>query len=75
MPLTKLPREEFAKRMRSRLADPAFAVWSPVLGRCDSVGAESLRRSLSDWLTELELVSAGKMAELEGYEESFPSSA
>jgi hypothetical protein len=49
-----------------------------VVVRGDSVGAESLRRSLSDWLTDMELISAGKMAELDGYigyEESFPSSA
>jgi hypothetical protein len=33
----------------------------------DSVGAETLRRSLSDWLTDMELISAGTMAEKDGY--------
>jgi hypothetical protein len=33
----------------------------------DSVGAETLRRSLVDWLTDLELISAGGMAEADGY--------
>jgi multimeric flavodoxin WrbA len=33
----------------------------------DSVGAESLRRSLADWLTDMKLISAGGMAETDGY--------
>lgn len=33
----------------------------------DSVGAESLRRQLADWLNDLELISAGGMAETDGY--------
>lgn len=33
----------------------------------DAVGAETVRRSLSDWLTDMELISAGRMAELDGY--------
>ena len=33
----------------------------------DSVGAETLRRSLADWLTDLELISAGGMGEADGY--------
>jgi hypothetical protein len=33
----------------------------------DSVGAETLRRSLSDWLTDMNLISAGNMAECDGY--------
>lgn len=33
----------------------------------DSVGAEGLRRTLSDWLTDMRLVSAGRFAELDGY--------
>jgi multimeric flavodoxin WrbA len=33
----------------------------------DSVGAETLRRSLSDWLTDMTLISAGRMAEADGY--------
>lgn len=33
----------------------------------DAVGAETLRRSLSDWLTDMMLVSAGRFAEADGY--------
>jgi len=33
----------------------------------DSVGAETLRRSLADWLTDMGLISAGGMAESDGY--------
>jgi len=33
----------------------------------DSVGAESLRRMLTDWLTDMDLISAGTMAEKDGY--------
>jgi len=33
----------------------------------DSVGAESVRRLLADWLTDLKLISAGAMAEADGY--------
>ena len=33
----------------------------------DSIGAETLRRSLVDWLTDMKLESAGTLAELEGY--------
>jgi multimeric flavodoxin WrbA len=33
----------------------------------DAVGAETLRRSLSDWLTDMSLISAGRTAELDGY--------
>lgn len=33
----------------------------------DSVGAETLRRSLSDWLTDMALTSAGRLAETDGY--------
>jgi multimeric flavodoxin WrbA len=33
----------------------------------DSVGAEGLRRNLGDWLTDLELISAGTLAEKDGY--------
>jgi multimeric flavodoxin WrbA len=38
-----------------------------VITHGDSVGAETLRRSLVDWLTDLELISAGGMAEADGY--------
>ncbi len=33
----------------------------------DSVGAETLRRSLADWLTDMSLVSASRTAEHDGY--------
>lgn len=33
----------------------------------DSVGAEGTRRLLSDWLTDMHLISAGRFAELDGY--------
>jgi multimeric flavodoxin WrbA len=33
----------------------------------DSVGAETLRRSLADWLTDTGLISAGRTAEADGY--------
>src|ERR1700716_2988939 len=33
----------------------------------DSAGAETLRRSLVDWLTDMSLISAGRMAETDGY--------
>jgi multimeric flavodoxin WrbA len=38
-----------------------------IVSHGDSVGAETLRRSLVDWLTDLELISAGGMAEADGY--------
>jgi len=38
-----------------------------IVAHGDSVGAETLRRSLSDWLTDMSLISAGRMAELDGY--------
>jgi multimeric flavodoxin WrbA len=33
----------------------------------DSIGAETLRRSLSDWLTDMSLVAVGGKAETDGY--------
>jgi hypothetical protein len=33
----------------------------------DSAGAEALRRSLSDWLTDMNLESAGALAEIDRY--------
>jgi hypothetical protein len=33
----------------------------------DAVGAETLRRSLSDWLTDMMLISAGRFAKAHGY--------
>jgi multimeric flavodoxin WrbA len=33
----------------------------------DSAGAETLRRSLSDWLTDMSLISAGRTSEADGY--------
>jgi multimeric flavodoxin WrbA len=33
----------------------------------DAVGAETLRRTLSDWLTDMELISVGRAGEVDGY--------
>jgi hypothetical protein len=33
----------------------------------DSAGAEMLRRVLSDWLTDMSLIAAGRVAELDGF--------
>jgi multimeric flavodoxin WrbA len=33
----------------------------------DVIGAETLRRSLSDWLTDIKMISAGALAECDGY--------
>jgi multimeric flavodoxin WrbA len=33
----------------------------------DSIGAETMRRSLVDWLIDMSLISAGRMAEADGY--------
>jgi multimeric flavodoxin WrbA len=33
----------------------------------DAAGVETLRRSLSDWLTDMSLISAGRAAEVDGY--------
>jgi multimeric flavodoxin WrbA len=33
----------------------------------DSIGAETLRRTLSDWLTDMSLVHVGRTAEVDGY--------
>lgn len=33
----------------------------------DSAGAETLRRSLSDWLTDMRLISSGRTGEADGY--------
>ncbi|MCK1595384.1 flavodoxin family protein [Bradyrhizobium sp. 164] len=33
----------------------------------DAVGAEGVRRALSDWLTDMQLIPAGRYAELDGY--------
>jgi multimeric flavodoxin WrbA len=33
----------------------------------DSVGAEGTRRALSDWLTDMHLISVGRFGELDGY--------
>src|SRR5205085_11292430 len=38
-----------------------------VIVHADSVGAETLRRSLVDWLTDMGLISAGALAEKDGY--------
>jgi multimeric flavodoxin WrbA len=38
-----------------------------IVAHGDSVGAETLRRSLVDWLTDMSLISAGRTAEADGY--------
>jgi multimeric flavodoxin WrbA len=38
-----------------------------IVAHGDSVGAETLRRSLSDWLTDMDMISAGSFAEIDGY--------
>ena len=38
-----------------------------IVAHGDAVGAESVRRSLSDWLTDMSLISAGRFAEADGY--------
>jgi len=38
-----------------------------VVAHGDTVGAETLRRSLCDWLTDMSLVSASRTAEYDGY--------
>ena len=38
-----------------------------VVAHGDSVGAETTRRALSDWLTDMHLISAGRIAETDGY--------
>jgi multimeric flavodoxin WrbA len=38
-----------------------------IVAHGDSVGAETLRRSLSDWLTDMDMISAGNFAEADGY--------
>jgi multimeric flavodoxin WrbA len=38
-----------------------------VVAHGDSVGAETVRRSLVDWLTDMSLISAGGIAEADGY--------
>jgi len=50
---------------------------SPSVVHGDSVGAETLRRSLSDWLTDMELISAGTMPRrtaIIGYEKPYATS-
>ena len=38
-----------------------------IVAHGDSVGAETVRRSLVDWLTDMSLISAGGIAEADGY--------
>lgn len=38
-----------------------------IIAHGDSTGAETLRRSLSDWLTDMHLISAGGLGETDGY--------
>ncbi len=50
-------------RYPPHLADRHFGI----VAHGDSAGAETLRRSLSDWLTDMKLISAGGLAETDGY--------
>jgi multimeric flavodoxin WrbA len=38
-----------------------------IIAHGDSVGAETARRFLADWLTDMDMISAGGMAEADGY--------
>ena len=38
-----------------------------IVSHGDSIGAETVRRSLADWLTDMKLISAGGTAEADGY--------
>jgi multimeric flavodoxin WrbA len=38
-----------------------------IVAHGDSTGAETLRRSLSDWLTDMSLISVGRAGEADGY--------
>jgi multimeric flavodoxin WrbA len=64
----KKPEEAKALELKSwsyprHLAGRHFGV----VAHGDSVGAETLRRSLVDWLTDMSLISAGGTAERDGY--------
>lgn len=61
-------------RRRKRLSSRAGLIHGTLRGRYfgvvvhgDAVGAESVRRSPSDWLTDMSLISAGRFAEADGY--------
>jgi multimeric flavodoxin WrbA len=59
----------FPKHLKGRLFS--------VVVHGDSVGAETLRRCLSDWLTDMDLISAGRMCEIDtyiGYQEPYATS-
>lgn len=53
--------------IRSRGNDDLAGRFFGVVVHGDAAGAETLRRSLSDWLTDMALISAGRVAELDGY--------
>jgi multimeric flavodoxin WrbA len=38
-----------------------------IVSHGDSIGAETVRRSLADWLTDMKVISAGGTAEADGY--------
>ncbi len=64
----KIAKEAKALELRGwpyprHLADRHFGI----VVHGDSVGAETLRRTLADWLTDMKLISAGGMAETDGY--------
>ena len=53
----KLTREEFERRLRDYPRHLAGRVFTVVV-HGDTVGAETLRRSLSDWLADMKLLPA-----------------
>jgi multimeric flavodoxin WrbA len=64
----KVAREAKALELKGwpyprHLAGRYFAI----VAHGDAVGAEQVRRSLSDWLTDMSLISAGRFAEVDGY--------
>ena len=68
LPICKKPEEAKALELKGwpyprHLAGRHFGI----VVHGDSVGAETLRRSLVDWLTSMSLISAGGMAEADGY--------
>jgi hypothetical protein len=50
---------DYAKHLAGRLFS--------IVVHVDSIGAETLHRSLSDWLTDIDMISAGALAEKDGY--------
>ena len=66
-PTANRRRSEGTRTARLALSTPFGGRHFGLIVHGDSVGAETLRRSLSDWLTDMNLISAGNMAECDGY--------